>query len=632
LIESGDILQDEASSRWQATEEVSSISIPDTLHGVLMARIDRLHEEARRVLQLAAVIGRIFLYRILAAISEEERELDEQLTALQREEMIRERARLPELEYIFKHHLTQEAAYSGLLRRERRRFHRQVAEALERLFPDRIEEQLGLLAHHFTQAEAWEKAFHYLARSGHRARRAYANHEAIAYYTQALEVSGRISPPMDEEQLLPVYEGRGVVFMLLSRQDEAIADFQMMRQMARASGNQQKEGESLFHLGEAHHWKQSDEEIPIREQYGQEAVRLAQLTGDQRTAAGSLTSLAQVDRTRGELQEANRKLEESLQISRREGYMDFVSEDLTWLSAHAYWQGDYERGIPHCQEGLAVARDFHHGFAELHNLAFLCLHQASLGNYGEALNAIREGMTKARERDNKLFVGRLTNTLGWFHCLLNDFSRAAEYDQESAELGRTYGQPNVEISALINLGADYVGLGQYKRARSHLEAMLERIEIEAFGSHKWFWKVKLHNVLAEACHATGDHEEALRCLEESLSVAVANSVQKYMAKGWALRGRILAHLGNAEAAGADLQRAFALAEQLNSPSITYPIAFDLGQWHEGAGQEREAAELYGKAKATVERMATAVEDETLRSVFLQSAPVQAIYESFARIG
>jgi hypothetical protein len=99
-----------------------------------------------------------------------------------------------------------------------------------------------------------------------------------------------------------------------------------------------------------------------------------------------------------------------------------------------------------------------------------------------------------------------------------------------------------------------------------------------------------------------------------------------------LRGRILAHLGNAEAAGADLQRAFALAEQLNSPSITYPIAFDLGQWHEGAGQEREAAELYGKAKATVERMATAVEDETLRSVFLQSAPVQAIYESFARIG
>ena len=130
----------------------------------------------------------------------------------------------------------------------------------------------------------------------------------------------------------------------------------------------------------------------------------------------------------------------------------------------------------------------------------------------------------------------------------------------------------------------------------------------------------------------GDHEEALRYVEEGLSVAVASSLQKRMAKGWALRGRILAHLGNTDAGGAELQRAFVLAEQLDSPSLYYPIAFDLGQWYEGVGQEREAAELYGKAKATVERMATAIEDEALRSVFLQSAPVQSIHESCARAG
>ena len=112
--------------------------------------------------------------------------------------------------------------------------------------------------------------------------------------------------------------------------------------------------------------------------------------------------------------------------------------------------------------------------------------------------------------------------------------------------------------------------------------------------------------------------------------ALSDKLQR-MAMGWGLRGRILAHLGKAEAAGEDLQRAFALAEKLNSPSITYPIAFDLGEWYQAAGQERDAAELYGRARAEVERMAAAMEDDRLRSIFMEWAPIQAIYESHARL-
>ena len=208
LIDSGAIVRNEATGRWQATRDVTDIVIPDTLHGVLMARIDRLQEEAKRVLQMAAVIGRIFPHRVLAAISwarsptlgkalvldgqyrvsdrSPERELDRHLLTLQREEMIRERAREPELEYIFKHQLTQEAAYNGLLKKERRVFHRQVAEALERLFPDRIKEQVGLLAHHWERAGEAEKATEYLLRAGDQARLAYAHQEAIDYYRRAM--------------------------------------------------------------------------------------------------------------------------------------------------------------------------------------------------------------------------------------------------------------------------------------------------------------------------------------------------------------------------------------------------------------------------------------------------------------
>ena len=220
LMDSRAIAQDETTGLWQATRDVSDIAIPDTLHGVLMARIDRLQEETKRVLQLAAVIGRIFLYRVLAAIAREERDLDKQLLTLQREEMIRERARVPELEYIFKHHLTQEAAYNGLLKKERRVYHRRVAETLEQLFPKRVEEQVGLLAHHWERAEEPEKATEYLLRAGDQARLAYAHQEAIDSYERALAL-------LKEQQ---EYERAARTLMKLGLTYHTAFDFKAARQ------------------------------------------------------------------------------------------------------------------------------------------------------------------------------------------------------------------------------------------------------------------------------------------------------------------------------------------------------------------------------------------------------------------
>jgi tetratricopeptide (TPR) repeat protein len=200
------------------------------------------------------------------------------------------------------------------------------------------------------------------------------------------------------------------------------------------------------------------------------------------------------------------------------------------------------------------------------------------------------------------------------------------------ELGRAARISNVEISALINLGLDYFALGQYERARGYLEPTLDRVQREAFGAHRWRWKIRLLIGLAELSYTTGAYEQALRYVEEGLQEAQATSSQKYVAKGWALRGKILAALGNREAAGAELQRALALAEQLQSPALFYPIADDLGQWYEGRGKERESAALYSRAKAAIEHMAAAVEDQALRAIFLQSPLVQAIQERVARAG
>ena len=141
---------------WRTAGEFSEADIPDNLQSLLIARIDRLDEEARRTLQLASVIGRSFYYRVLEAIhdtvTQDKAGLDEELISLQRKELIRQAARLPEPEYLFRHALTQEAAYSTILLRERRTFHRRVGEAIEALFAERLEEFYPVLANHFGQA------------------------------------------------------------------------------------------------------------------------------------------------------------------------------------------------------------------------------------------------------------------------------------------------------------------------------------------------------------------------------------------------------------------------------------------------------------------------------------------------
>ncbi|MFV9675764.1 MAG: ATP-binding protein, partial [Anaerolineales bacterium] len=194
LIDQGVLVHEGAT--WRATKEIAQVSIPDSLHGVLQARIDRLGEDVRRTLQLAAVIGKSFLYRILESITEAERELDVHLAQLQRVDLVREKTRRPELEYIFKHSLTQEAAYNSLLVERRREFHRKVGEAIEQLFADRVEDLLGLLAHHFHRAEELEKAADYLMRASWKAFGEGAIKESMDYAHQALNVYERLEDPL----------------------------------------------------------------------------------------------------------------------------------------------------------------------------------------------------------------------------------------------------------------------------------------------------------------------------------------------------------------------------------------------------------------------------------------------------
>jgi class 3 adenylate cyclase/tetratricopeptide (TPR) repeat protein len=177
---------------WKATSALETFTIPDTIQGVIMARIDRLDKELKQVLRTASVIGRAFLYRLLKAVADAVHELDDRVERLKVMELIREKQKTPELEYIFKHALVQESTYESILLKRRRELHGKVASAIEQLFSDRLEEFACVLAYHYAKAEDWNKAQDYLFKAGDQAGRIAADAEALSHYEKALESYARV--------------------------------------------------------------------------------------------------------------------------------------------------------------------------------------------------------------------------------------------------------------------------------------------------------------------------------------------------------------------------------------------------------------------------------------------------------
>jgi tetratricopeptide (TPR) repeat protein len=183
LIESETLLRD--SEVWKLTRPITESEISPTIHGVIASRIDRLEKETKQILQEASVIGRAFLYEILKKITLLQDHIDNSLNGLERLDLLRTRSVQPDLEYIFKHALTQEVVYNGLLKRERKVIHERIGLVMEQLFKDRLPEFYETLAFHFSQARSLHRAVDYLIKSGEKSLKRYAVEESHQYYQQA---------------------------------------------------------------------------------------------------------------------------------------------------------------------------------------------------------------------------------------------------------------------------------------------------------------------------------------------------------------------------------------------------------------------------------------------------------------
>jgi len=200
LIELGTLIRDNGS--WRLSRPIGESDISPTVQGVISARLDRLEKEMKRILQEASVIGRVFLYEILNKITELKERLDHHLHRLEQFDLIRIRSFQPELEYVFKHALTQEVVYSGLLKKERQAVHERIGLVMEQLFHERLSEFYETLAFHYKRGQSLHKAVDYLMKSGEKSLKRYAVEESHQYYQEAFDLLKNKPAMTDEENRL----------------------------------------------------------------------------------------------------------------------------------------------------------------------------------------------------------------------------------------------------------------------------------------------------------------------------------------------------------------------------------------------------------------------------------------------
>ncbi|MEP7200946.1 MAG: AAA family ATPase, partial [Chloroflexota bacterium] len=406
---------------WRATREIENIAVPDTLAGVITARLDRLDEHAKRAAQTASVIGRDFQYDMLGDVYDPRDKLDGALSDLQRRELVREKSRLPQRAYLFKHALTQETAYASLLLSRRRELHRRVAECLERVAPERVND----IARHLLDAQERTRALPYVLTAGDRASKAYATREAIGYYTQALQI---LETAPDTQAARRAYEGLGGALTLANDAARAVEAYQQM-----------------LALGQAR------DDVPM-----------------QISAFNKLGFV--VGMRMGQFSEAEKYLTEAEQLARAFQDKPGLSEMFTFRCMMCTAVADFNGVVQYMGETVSLGRELNVKEQMAMGLDHIASTLVYMTRFDEAWQAAQEALQLTRAIGNREHEAAVLATAMTFcHIRNGDWDAARETATQGTQIA-------AEIGALFPHVYGEWALGEIARARGEYETALQHLQ------------------------------------------------------------------------------------------------------------------------------------------------------------
>lgn len=584
--------------RWQLEPGTDAAAVPGTIQQVLMERIDRLDEPARRLLQIAAVIGRSFARRVLAEVDSDFD--DGALRRLQEAEFVQLKASQPEPLYQFKHALIQEVAYASLLQRTQRQLHARVAAAILAHHDQQLADQHGTLGHHLAAAEDWEPAARHLEAAADRTFEAAAPADASALLQRAVACRSKIDAPAGRA-LAALHAKQATVLQTLSRVADAHAAASRAAALAAAGAAPEVEGLAQAQMSLASFYLH---DFPRARTEAGRAIAIGRELGSAEIRAAGGCALGWVEAVSGELDAARRTLGEAGTLA-REAALPTCGIIATAVQAQIdHWQGDYGRSIRRLRdETLPLVATGRRGetsallFPRLLALFSLGLPLAGKGAFGEAHATFTEGLALAERVGDEIFRMRFLNSLGHVLAECGDIDAARPLNEQSREFALRRQDSEVLANAELNLADGWLAQGDPSLAREIGQAVLGVVKSPTTSGYmRWRYAQHLFASLGETSLAQGKLAPATDYADQCLDLATRTRSLKYVARGWRLKAGVARARGDAEAAGEMLQRALQHARRARNPGQIWRSELALGAFLQETGKHDAAGRRFAAAR------------------------------------
>jgi class 3 adenylate cyclase/predicted ATPase len=549
---------------YHLTENYQALTIPSRIQDVVMARVDALPDNAKEVLQIGSVIGREFSHGLLKKIVKfNQQDLLSYLSVLKDAELVYERGIYPKSTYIFKHALTQESIYTSLLKRTRQKYHRVIADCLERHFPEITELQPELLGYHFSEADSAEKAIPYFQRAGEISVRRSANTEAVEHFTKGLELIER----------LPIIDKR-------IRQE---LTFRVAM------------GPALIAIKG---WGAS----AVEQTYAR-ARELCDKVGDIPNLFTVLRGLWNLYNTRSEYKTSFKIANQLLELAQRLKKSDYLLGAHRALGAEFFWHGDFPQSLYHQEQVIALYDSERHkklAFIywtdpKIHCLAYLGPIMWVLGFPEKAYRNSQESLILADELSHSYSFAISLFFSIWLFVARRDIDKVHELTEKLMGLSKDERFPLwPEIAAFIQNWASAVQ-GKGKITGTQISRVIATVENT--GTQQI--KPLIFTLLAEEFGIMNNAEEGLQALKKAENWNSKTDGRYWESEIYRLKGKLL--LAQSANNQNDAETAYHLAIEISrrqqAKSFELRAAMDLSRLWQSQGKNEEArnllSEIYG---------------------------------------
>jgi len=603
---------------------IDQIRIPDTIQDVIMARIDRLGEAPKRAIQIASVIGREFAVRLLQRASDLGEGVNRMMGDLRSLELIYEKSGVPELAYMFKHALTHDVAYQSMLSQRRRQLHRGIGQAIEELYAGRLAEYWETLAYHFYAGEDWPRAFEYLVQAANKARQAFANGEAVAFYDRALQAAQHLT--IDPATRRALYMGKGRAHFALSEFAEAEAAYRAALDLADTDA---KRAQIEDARAEALLW---GHEFDAAITAAGTAIALAATEHLPHVSANATYSIGVVKVVHGELDEGRQRLDEAITLWERSDHVKACGKAVGMRAMLAGWRGDYQAALPEIERVLRGARQSNELLTAAQAYSTIVMILGGAGEYARALTLAREGIALQESIGDRTWRARLWNTRGWILSELGAFDAAEEANRRCLELVEQLGTFHMGAELIANAEANLADLaiarGDLRMAEPHLSGVGEIVRDRRQLWMQWRYGMHYHASAATLALIRGEIARARERLTACLTTARATSSRRYLVRAGCLAAACLVAEGRLPEADRELAEAVQIARAIGNPPQLWHALTAHGRVLRDLGRGDEATAAWRDARGLIDTVATTLPAE-LASALRQSPAARALDEAGA---